>query len=234
MAAALVILGVIAVIALGVYFGWYAKKKRREELGRMATQLGLQFSQSDQFGLLGLPFGLLKMGDGRGCENVMWGTWEGIDLREFDYWYYEESTDSKGNRTKTYYRFSCVTSELPFTSSPLSITRENIFTRLADHLGFQDINFESEDFNRKFQIKSKDRKFATDLIDARMMQWLLGEDKGWSFELSGPHLLCYHKKLRPVELTPLFGQMKEFRDHIPRVVYGLYGEQAAGPPQFTA
>ncbi|HYV00793.1 MAG TPA: hypothetical protein VEM93_00400 [Actinomycetota bacterium] len=233
MTAALVIIGFLAIIAIGIYFGWYARKKRREELARMATQLGFQYAAEDPFGLLGLPFGLLKMGDGRGCENVMWGAWQDIQLREFDYWYYDESTDSEGHRTKTYHRFSCVVSELPFTSSSLSLTRENFFTRLADHLGFQDINFESEEFNRRYQVKSKDKKFANDLIDARMMQWLLGRNEGWSFELSGPYVLCHHKRLRPLELMPLLGEMKEFRDHIPRVVYGLYGEQAAGP-QFTA
>jgi type II secretory pathway pseudopilin PulG len=234
MSAALVVIGIVVIVALGIYFGWYAKKKRREELARMAAQLGLQYSQQDTFNLLGLPFGLFRMGDGRGCENVMWGRWLDIQLQEFDYWYYEESTDSKGNRTRTYYRFSCVVSQLPLDSAHLSITKENLFTRLADHLGFEDISFESEEFNRKFQIKSKDRKFATDLIDARMMQWLLATEKGWSYELSGPYLLCYHKRLRPVELTPLLGTMKEFRDHIPRVVYGLYGSGASGGSSFTA
>jgi hypothetical protein len=228
MAAALVIIGVLVIIAAGIYFGWYAKKKRREELALMATQLGLAYSPQDTFNLLGLPFGLFRMGDGRGTENVLSGTWQDIPLQEFDYWYYEESTDSKGNRTKTYYRFSCAVSQLPFTSSQLSISKENLFTRLADHLGFQDINFESEDFNRRFQIKGKDKKFATDLIDARMIQWLLAEGRDWSFELSGPYLLCHHKRLRPRELTPLLGSMKAFRDHIPRVVYGLYGSGASG------
>ncbi|MDP9341559.1 MAG: hypothetical protein M3Q23_05505 [Actinomycetota bacterium] len=228
MGPALIVIVILAVIAAGIYFGWYAKKKRREELARMATQLGLEYSPQDSFNLLRLPFGLFRLGDGRGTENVLSGTWQDIPLQEFDYWYYEESTDSKGNRTKNYYRFSCVVSVLPFASPHLSVTRENLFTRLADHLGFEDINFESEDFNRKFQIKSKDRKFATDLIDARMMQWMLATQNGWAYELSGPHLLCYHKRLRPVELTPLLGTMKEFREHIPRVVYGLYGSGASG------
>jgi len=225
---ALIIVGLVVAIGLVVYFSWYAKKRRREELSRMATQLGLQYSKQDTFGLLGLPFRLLSQGDGRGCENVLSGTWQDIPLQEFDYWYYEESSDSKGNRTKTYYRFSCVVSQLPFAASHLTITRENLFSRMADHLGFEDINFESEDFNRRFQVTGKDRKFATDLLDARMMQWLLAEGQTWSYELSGPYLMCYHKRLRPLELTPLLGAMKAFRDHVPRVVYGLYGSGASG------
>jgi hypothetical protein len=40
--------------------------------------------------------------------------------------------------------------------------------------------------------------------------------------------MCYHKRLRPLELTPLLGAMKAFRDHVPRVVYGLYGSGASG------
>jgi len=231
---AAVVIGFLVVAAAIVYYSYWAKKKRRQELAQMAAQLGLAYSPQDTFNLLSLPFALFRMGDGRGTENVLWGQWQDIQLQQFDYWYYEESSDSKGNRSKTYYRFSCVVSELPFTSPELSISRENLFTRLADHLGFEDIGFESEEFNRKFQIKSKDRKFATDVVDARMIQWLLSTQNGWSYELSGPYLLCHHKRLRPMELTPLLGTMKEFRDHIPRVVYGLYGSGASGGSTFSA
>ena len=38
---------------------------------------------------------------------------------------------------------------------------------------FHDIQFESEEFNRDFTVHCEEPKFANDLIDARMMQWLL-------------------------------------------------------------
>ncbi len=48
-----------------------------------------------------------------------------------------------------------------------------MLTRLAAHLGLHDIEFESDDFNRRFNVTCSDRKFANDLVDSRMNQWLL-------------------------------------------------------------
>ncbi|MFN2545331.1 MAG: hypothetical protein ABR600_12305 [Actinomycetota bacterium] len=218
---------IAAAVAFGLWLGWYLKKKRREELARLAASLGLQYSASDPFNLLGLPFQLFGKGDGRGTENVLWGTWQDVELREFDYWYYDETTDSKGRTSRTYHRFSCAVAELSLNADPLTLSPESIFTRMADHLGFHDVPFESEDFNRDFRVKCRNPKFATDLIDARMMQWLM-QSKRWSFELAGPYLLCFHSRVRPNELMPVIGMLKEFRDHVPRVAYDLYPASQAG------
>jgi hypothetical protein len=221
-APALFVVGIIAIVALAIYFGWYLKKKRREALAGVAASLGLEYSSEDPYGLDSYPFELFGRGDGQGTENVLSGAWQGIDLKEFDFWYYDQSTDSKGRTSRTYHRFSCALMELPIDGAALTIAPETLFTRMADHLGFHDIDFEDEKFNREFQVKCKDKKFATDLIDARMMQWL-SASKGWSFELTGPNLLCYCGRLGPTELIPLLGTLKAFRDHVPRVVYDLYG-----------
>jgi len=230
---ALVIVLIALAVVGSIIGGYYVKKKRREELALAAKQLGLQYSATDQFGLLGLPFALLSRGEGRGVENVMWGTWQEMAIKEFDYWYYTESTDSKGHTTRSYSHFSCVVTQIPAGCAPLTVTHEGFFSRLADHLGFHDIELESEEFNKRFQVKCQDKKFATDMLDARMMQWLLGLDGGRSFELNGPYVMCYSKRLRPLEVTPLLGTLKGFQGHIPRVVWDLYGEGGSGKVQFT-
>jgi hypothetical protein len=226
MGTALIIVGIVVLLGLGIWYSWYAKKKRREGLALAAKQLGLQYSQDDTFGCLALPFGLLRKGDGRGTENVLWGTWQGMDVREFDYWYYEESTDSEGHTTKSYSHFSCVVTQIPMQSPGLLVTKENLFTRFADHVGLRDIEFESEEFNRAFNVKSGDRKFANDVIDARMMQWLLQSAAGFAYDMTGPYVMAYCKRLRPTELTPLLGSLKAYIDHVPKVAYSLHGDAA--------
>lgn len=213
-----------AVVAgAAAWVSWYLKQKRRRELAAAALQLGLQFSLGDPFGLLGLPLALFRKGDGRGLENVMWGTWQGIDVKELDYWYYEESSDSQGRRSKTYHRFSCAISETELACPHLSIDRENLLTRIADAVGLRDVEFELEEFNRAFNVKAKDRKFAFDLLDARMMRWLLGAGDDWAFEIVGRWVLCFCKRRGPFDLVPLLGTAKGFREQIPQVAYELYG-----------
>ena len=92
--------------------------------------------------------------------------------------------------------------------SPLTIDNENVLTRLADALSFRDIEFESEEFNRAFNVKSPDKKFANDFVDARMMQWLLQNGKGTAFEIMGDRLMCYRRKLSPMEIVTLLGLLE--------------------------
>jgi hypothetical protein len=215
------VLGLTAVGLVG-WFGYVAKKKRREAFALMATQLGLAYFAEDPYGTLSEPFPLFDKGDGRGLENVLSGTWQELDVRLFDYWYYEESTDSKGNTSKTYYRFDCVIVPVEAGCPQLTITHENLGTRFANALTFHDIQFESEAFNRAYYVRSSDKKFANDLVDARMIDWLMQHGSGFSFETAGNEAICYERKLAPVDVVPLLGTAKAFRDHIPTVVSSLY------------
>lgn len=225
-----VVLG-IALILVVAWFSYAQKKKRRQAFALMATQLGLEYFPEDPYGLLSEPFALLEKGDGRGVENVLSGTWQELDVRLFDYWYYEESTDSKGHTSKTYHRFDCVVAPVDAACSRLVIEHENLGTRLANALTFRDIQFESEDFNNEFRVKSPDAKFANDFVDARMMDWLLNNAEHFSFEVAGDRMLCHCGKLKPPEIVPLLGTAKAFRDQIPRVVYSLYPSAGSAPTQ---
>jgi hypothetical protein len=221
----------IAAVAIGIAaYSYYAKKKRREDFALVAKQLGMEYWPADPFGLLSEPFVLFGKGDGQGIENVLAGTYQGVDSKAFDFWYYEESTDSQGHRTKTYSRFDCVIMPIDAACSPMTVDNENLLTRLADALSFHDIEFESEDFNEAFNVKSADKKFANDFVDARMMAWLLQYGPGTSFETMGDRLMCFRHKLGPMEIVTLLGLSRSFLDHVPRVVYSLYSRPTPIPP----
>ena len=102
----------VVLAAAAAYLSYYFKRKRRQGFALIAGQLGLQYAPEDPFGTLAEPFALFSKGDGRGVENVLWGVWQGMELRAFDYWYYEETSNSKGGTSKTYYRFDCVIGQI--------------------------------------------------------------------------------------------------------------------------
>ena len=226
----LIFVGIIALAIGALVLSYLAKQKRREAFALVAVQLGMEYWPEDAFDLLAEPFALFKKGDGRGIENVLAGEYQSVDVKAFDYWYYDESTDSKGHTSKSYYRFNAVILPIDAACSPLSIENENVLTRLADALTFRDIEFESEDFNRAFNVKSPDKKFANDFVDARLMQWLLQNGKGVAFEIMGDRLLCYRRRVRPMEIVTLLGVSKAFLDRVPRVVYSLYARATPLPP----
>jgi hypothetical protein len=218
----LIFVGFMALAIGAAVLMYQARKRRREAFALVATQLGMEYWPEDPFGLVAEPFALFQKGDGRGIENVIAGPYQSIDTKAFDYWYYDESTDSKGRTTRMYHRFDCAVVPIAAACSPLTIDNENVLTRLADALSFHDVEFESQDFDRAFNVKSPDKKFANDFVDARMMRWLLENGKGNAFEIMGDRLLCYRRKLSPMEIVTLLGIAKAFLDHVPRVVYSLY------------
>jgi hypothetical protein len=214
---------VFILVALGVVWYQYQRKlERQTQLRSLALGQRLDFSIDDPFDTLGEPFSLLQEGDGRGVENVMWGFWQGLEIRAFDYWYYEESTDSNGHRSKSYHRFNCLITTVDALCPRLQISEENVFTRLADALTFHDIDFESEEFNRRFTVKGPDGRFAAAFCDARMMEWLLRHGEGYAFEIVGDRLLCWCKPVAPAGMVHLLGTAKTFREQIPAVVSSLY------------
>ena len=220
----IVIILVLAVVGAMAWFSYQQKQKRREALFEFAATHAMTWSREDPFAIPNsYGFRLFSLGDGRGCENVLAGRWDGLAVREADYWYYDESSDSKGNRSRTYHRFSILIADLPCSVPHVWIDRETLFSRMAGHLGFTDISFESEEFNRAYQVKGTDREFAFKLIDARMMQWLLSMGRGFGFEIMGPNLLVYSQKRGPTELIPLFGMAKLFNEHVPNLVWTEYG-----------
>lgn len=215
------------VVAVGVY-QWRAKLQRREDLHAWAVKNGLSYSAEDPHDVPHrYGFALFGRGDGRGCENVLTGEWRGLSVIVADYWYYDETTDSEGRTSRDYDHFSVVVTGIDAWLPRVRIERENVLTRLADGIGLPDIRFESEDFNRRFNIKADDREFAFKLIDARMMRWLLSEAGDVCVEVNGADVLLWCKRLAPAELAPLLYRAKGFVEKVPRLVWAEYGKAAS-------
>ena len=223
MAVALIIVIGVLVVGGTIVFGYYARKRRIQEWQQTAGHLGFQYSTEDPFDLLSLPFDLFRRGDGRGVENVVWGQRDALDIKAFEYWYYEDSSDAEGHTSRDYTHFSCTVVPTAVSCPHTSIAPEGVFSRLGRALGFHDIEFESEEFNKAMKVNSADPKFATYLVDARMMQWLL-DNKGWHFELCDRWLLAYRSRTKPKLIWGVIEAAREFHQHIPKVIDETYRE----------
>lgn len=216
----LLVLGVVVVILL-LWIGYTVQRRRREALAALAARYGFQYAKRDPFHLLwDYNFPLFEMGDTRGCENVLSGEWHGVSFRETDYWYKQRGMSD--DDVETYERFNAVIVDIPAYLPIVTIERENVATRVVEHLGFRDIQFESAEFNRTFRVTGEDKSFVFKLVDARMMEWLLTTPPGFGFQFRGSAFLVYSKRLHPDELIPLIGTAKELHDHIPHLVLTDY------------
>ncbi len=175
----LLITVVLAIIIAAGYYAHLAAKKRREELAALAAELGWRFdpeknkSHDQQFS----QFEIFRRGHSRAAYNTLTGNIQ-IDGRPFpavmgDFTYKITRSNGKTTTTTTY-NFSYLIVQVPFRSVPnLFIRRENFLDKIAGALGFDDIDFESSEFSKKFHVKCPDKKFAYDIIHPRMMEFLL-------------------------------------------------------------
>jgi len=219
----LMVVGVFGLVVFVVVRHYKQTRQRREDLALWALQHGLDYSQQDPHGLDRLDFHLFTLGDGRGCENVLTGMWQDMPVRLADYWYYDEDNDSQGRSSRTYQRFSIMVTTIDASLPHVRIGHETALSRFGDKLGFRDIEFESEQFNRRFRVHAEDREFAFKLLDARMMTWLLTTAGPHCYEVNGPWVLVHCKRLPPAKLTTLLHAGKGFIGQIPRLVWADYG-----------
>lgn len=221
----LAILVAAAVIA-GIWYGYRAAQKRREELFLFATELGTAFDPlpygiHDQFSAF-KPFG---QGHSQESSNLISGQVEGIDWQIFDYKYV---TGSGKNQATHHYQI--IAAGLPVSLPALEIRPEGWLDKVAGLVGFEDINFESEAFSRRYHVKCDDRKVAYDVIHPRMIEYLLGVD-AVHWQIRGTRLLLIFSGKCSVErLKGAMERVRGFISLIPGYVRedrGLQSERAA-------
>jgi hypothetical protein len=214
------ILFILLVIG-GVIYSFIAARKRREELSALASRLGLTFSAAEDYALA-KRFGFLDklaQGENRYAFNVLSGEYHQNQVIVFDYHYETHSTDSKGNRQTHHHYFSFFILLLPASFPELKITREGMLSRIAQALGYDDIDFESAEFSRAFCVRSKDRKFAYDVCNAQMIEFLLA-NRDLSIEIEGPALaLAFDSRLSAAEIEANLQRLLEIRLRLPDYLF---------------
>lgn len=168
---------VLAVAIVAIVASAAAARRRREALAGLAQELGWSF-EPESTGPWGEHegFGCFQRGHSRRAYNTLRGPVT-IDGREFEGlagdFLYKITTSNGKTTTTTTYRFSYLIARLPFSTPPLVIRREGLMDKLKGALGFDDIDFESSEFSRKFYVQSGDKKFAYDVVSPKMMEFLL-------------------------------------------------------------
>ncbi|UCD28148.1 MAG: hypothetical protein JSV03_13790 [Planctomycetota bacterium] len=189
----IIVVVIIVVIALAIYRR-YKARLRREALAKLAKAKGWEYRPRKDWAMDGRfgMFSCLQQGSKRYAYNVLKGQVSQRHMLGFDYHYETYSRDSKGRRRTHHHYFSAVliNSGLPLKS--LVIRPEHFFDKVTEFFGYDDIDFESSDFSRKFYVKSPDKKWAFDVIHQETMEFMLNSPT-FHLDFQGPHVMAYHK-----------------------------------------
>jgi hypothetical protein len=226
-------------IVLGI-FAYLREKRRREGLAALAAHLGFSFDPTKHRGSphWAGEFELFRRGHRYGTKNHMAGAWNGLSVRDvglqpqaeelsvpaevFDYTYYTESTDSKGHTKRHYHTRTVLALELPEAFPGITIKPDSALREFFEFIGGADIDFESDEFNKRFYVWSNDRKFAYDLVHARMMEFLLrtrGPMRGLNLQIVGPRAIFFRERTLGADgVEQLFQFAADFHEQIPDYV----------------
>jgi len=193
MAVAAVTLVIVVAVAVAVYV-YQQNKKRREAFLALARRLNLMYNPGTDDTLPGTynASNLCSAGHSKRASNVIWGGLGGGEVCYFDYRY----TTGSGKNQSTHYYSACAFHS-PYFWRRLFIRPENFLDKAAGFFGFEDINLDNAEFNRKFFVKCEDKKFAYDVLSQRAMEFFLARP-GLTMEMYGNCMLFY----RPGTLAP--------------------------------
>jgi hypothetical protein len=207
-----VVIGVgAAVIAVAVWF----RAKRRKEIEAWAAGKGLSFLAGRDHGFdeRYRAFGCLRRGHGRYAYNIAEGERNGRRLTTFDYRYV---TGSGKNRQTHHFSAVVLGSDVPL--EPLAIRSENVFDRVTEFFGLDDIDFESAEFSREFHVKSPDKRWTYDVLHQRTMEHLLSMPR-FSIEFDDRHVIAWRNRRFNVEtFDSAIGVVEGILDRLPEYV----------------
>jgi hypothetical protein len=225
------VLGLVAAAGL-VVAGFWLQKKRHERFFAWAVRHGWTYTRSDRSLVSisrGQPF---NVGDSKRATEVLRGTFESRPALSFTY---QWTTGSGKSRTTQHAHV--VALGLPTYLPTVEVTPEGLGARLAKLMGVQDIQFESEAFNRAYRVAASDRRVAHAILHPRLMQRLLSPDAlGNAWRIDGTWILSWASGTSDLDrLAARLGLLSGVVRSVPRHVWQDHGydpapSTLAGPP----
>jgi hypothetical protein len=210
----------------------------------------LWFSEHDEHDGASLPFGLCRRGDHSLVRNVSCGAIDGREVRLFDLdvmvrrdtrsgiepgprsaitRLIEESYADDGTATHAVTeRWECAMIRAGAECWRVAVAPEGLLTMLADVVTFRDQDLELEAFNRSFEVRADDRRFASDLLDARMTELLVQRAVGSVMETVGNRILVARPAGDPPDADAVLGLAFAIGERIPDVVRSMHPAAPAG------
>jgi hypothetical protein len=210
----------IALAVALIVFGILKARKRREAMTRLAAELGFEYYPDDPWSLEDkyAMFELFGRGHSRKAANVICGEVDGRAVVAFDYRY----TTGSGKNQSTH---SCqaLVMGLPIVAAGLRMRSESLFDRVASWVGYDDIDFESDEFSRRYHVASEDRRFAYDILHARLIEYLLACGQAPDLEMKGPLMVLFDSQGDVEKVRRLLAIGREIVASIPEYVRSARG-----------
>ena len=197
----------LALILVGSIFAYilYIEKKRRQELKKQARRIGFSFSPNYQGNIPGnKEFRIFNIGHSKKAYNLLKGTYGKTYWEIFDYNY----TVGAGRNSSTYTQTIIYTQVKDFNFPHFTLDPEGFFHKIAQALGFKDINFEANpEFSKKYLLKGENEEKIRELFAPHILRFFEKMKKPIHIEAKGNNFLLWSRpRIKPQELRNFLDQ----------------------------
>lgn len=207
----------------GALTGGVLQHRRWTALASLARARGWALTRRDDAwagAFEGAPFG---RGSRRHADEVLVGTVGGRDLVAFSYSFRTSSTDAEGRVQQQTHRFAVAALGLPAAVPLVELQAAGWAAGLLPRLLGRTVELESEEFNRRYVLRTADPRLAYDLLPARSVQLLL-DRPGLRVRLLGSCAVSWEPgRLDPAELLARLDTMTALLDGVPARVWSDLG-----------
>jgi hypothetical protein len=192
--ATLVLKQLPAIVVLVVVFGafWYGADRFRKahRVGRPggAELLGLRRETGDPFSLTSLPVELFTRMSEPSVDELVWGTWRGLDVRVFGLSFDGPTTP---NRAPERERFGVALTNIADDVRATVIEPQLFVTRLARPPALERVETGDAPFDEAWSLWSADAAAARAFANDDVRSWVRTLGEGWGVEANGRVALVY-------------------------------------------
>lgn len=156
----------------------------------------------------------LSKGENRFAFNILQGTYHDEKLFIFDYHY--EDLSNKKSADFFYTIFMLITAQC---FPKITIGPENVLNKIEGMFDSHDIKFESAEFSRAYGVRCADKKFAYDVCNPQMIDYLLA-NRDLQIELQGPLIsLSFTPSLRVNTIEAWLQEFAQIRALLPQYLF---------------
>jgi hypothetical protein len=193
---------VFVILIVSIVWGALARKKRREALQQLSTEIGFSFTPEDkEFNIQlqsGTQFDLFSRGHSRKANNLLQGQRREAKVVLFDYKYTTGGGRSSQTHQQTAVLFNLEQPDL----TQLSLKPRGLWDKVAVKLGQKEIDFSTAaEFTKRYLVKGSDEAAIHRIFNTSVVAFF-EEQQGLSMEANEKQLLFYrqNKRVKPEEL----------------------------------
>ncbi len=156
----------------------------------------------------------LSPGENRYAFDILEGTYQGQKLFVFDYHFLNLAAKDQEHQ---YYTILMLI--VPQAFPKLTIRAQDLLRQVEGAFDNEDVKFESAEFSKAYRVRCRDKKFAYDVCNPQMMEFLLA-NRDLKIEIQGPVISVAFEWLLSVGLIEInLQRLAQIRSLMPQYLF---------------